>query len=263
VKKIAKCAVLSLFLVFFLAESGMASDMKRADELFDKDTFQEALQVYESVFKESTDDDIRWRAFFRVCESLAHLFRYGEAAQKLISTPVPLQMPHRARILILKAEILRNFLLQYSHYQRRDVIESEEKDIFRLAPDEIKAEIVKSYIELWKLRGELLEINLREEGYFLDIEDTDFGMYPTLFDYLVLNWTSFLLTVEARGMTEEASRPEAKLLLVEEFRSLVHLDDPPALLAAQLMEEASYEKRRNRLEATERWKIRRLLLPHS
>jgi len=260
-KKIAKCVVLSLFLVFFLAESGMASDMKRADELFDKDTFQEALEVYKSAFKESTDDDIRWRAFFRVCESLAHLFRYGEAAQKLISTPVPLQMPYRARILILKAEILRNFLMQYSHYQRKDVIEAEEKDIFGLMPDEIKAEIMKSYIELWKLRKELLKMNLRKEGYFLDIKDIDFGMYPTLFDYLVLNWTNFLLTVEARRVTKKAVRPEAESLLAEKFRSLVHLEDPPALLVAELMEEASHKSETNRLEATERWKIKRLLLP--
>ena len=260
-RTISKCVVLGLIVAFFVVEVGAASNMREADELFDKGTFQEALEVYESIFKESTDDDARWRAFFRVCESLAHLFRYGEAGQKLISTPVPLDMPYRVRILILKAEILRNFLTQYSYHQRKDVIEEEEKDIFRLTPDEIQADIMRSYVELWKLREELLEMDLREEGYFLDIEDTDFGMYPTLYDYLILSWTDFLLTQETRRLGGKAIRPDAELLLAERVERLVHLEDPPALLAAQLMEEARYEKRRNRLEATERWKIRRLLLP--
>jgi uncharacterized protein YfaS (alpha-2-macroglobulin family) len=260
-RTISKCVVLSLILAFFLVKVGAASNIWQADELFGKGMFQEALEVYDSVFKESTDDDTKWRAFFRSCECLAHLFRYGEAGQKLISTPVPFQMPYRARILILQAEILRNFLRQYSYYQRKDVIEGEEKDIFRLTPDQIQADIMRLYVELWGLREELLEMDLREEGYFLDIEDTDLGMYPTLFDYLILNWTDFLLSIEARRLGGKAIGPDAELLLAERFEGLVHPEDPPALLAARLMEEASYEKRGNRLEASERWRIRRLLLP--
>lgn len=70
-RTISKCVVLGLIVAFFVVEVGAASNMREADELFDKGTFQEALEVYESIFKESTDDDARWRAFFRVCESLA------------------------------------------------------------------------------------------------------------------------------------------------------------------------------------------------
>ena len=185
-KKITIFILLSMCLVFFLPRSGSASELDKADKLFEKNTFQEALEIYQSIFKESKDDDIKWKAFFRSCESLAHLFRYGEAAQMLISTPTPLQMPHRARILILKAEIFRNFLMQYSSLQRLDVIEGDEKDIFRRTPDEIKAEIKQTYAELWTLRHKLIKMDLKKEGYFLDIKDTDFGMYPTLFDYLIL-----------------------------------------------------------------------------
>jgi len=115
---------------------------------------------------------------------LAHLFRYGEAAQKLISTPLPRRMPHHARILILKAEMLRNFLLQYSSIQRTDVIDDEERDVFRLTPDEIKAEIRGAYKRLWELQNKLVKMDIKKEEYFLDIKDIDFGMYPTLFDYL-------------------------------------------------------------------------------
>ena len=80
-------------------KSDMELDMKKADKLFDNGTFQEALNEYELIFKETTDPEIRWKAFFRICESLSHLYRYGEAAEKLISTPIPEQTPYRARIL--------------------------------------------------------------------------------------------------------------------------------------------------------------------
>ena len=106
-KKLALYIALSLFFVSWLPEADTASDLKKADELFEKNTYQEALKMYEAVFEKTTDKDIRWKAYFRACESLAHLFRYGEAAQMLLSTPVTSEMPHRARILILKTEIFR------------------------------------------------------------------------------------------------------------------------------------------------------------
>jgi len=261
-KRIWRFILPGLFLIFFLNGISSASDIKEADDLFNKGTFQEAFKEYELVFKETKDSEVRWKAFFRSCESLAHLFRYGEAAEKLISTPPPEEQPYRARILILKAEIFRNFLRQYSSIQRRDVIDEEEgKDVFRLTPDEIKDEIRKAYKELWELRDQLVKMDIRKEGYFIDIKDVDFDMYPTLFDYLILSWTDFLLKEDAQYITEETVRPEANQLLVDEFKQPVNLDAPPALLAAELMEEANRFKPKRRLEAAERWKIRRLLLP--
>ena len=193
-KRIWKYLILVLLLIPPVNGANLAPDIGKADELFDKGAFQEALKEYELVFKEAGKPETRWKAFLRICESLAHLFRYGEAAERLLSTPVPDQMPHRARVLILRAEMFRNFLMQYSSIQRRDVIDEEEgKDVFRLTPDEIRNEIKEAYKQLWKLRDELVKMDIRKEEYFLDVKDIDFGMYPTLFDYLILSWTDFLL----------------------------------------------------------------------
>lgn len=239
-------------------KSNMELDMKKADKLFDNGTFQEALNEYELVFKGTTDPEIRWKAFFRICESLSHLYRYGEAAEKLISTPIPDQMPYRARILILKAEILRNFSMQYSSIQRGDVIDEKEgKDVFRLTPAELKNEIKEAYKKLWESQDELVKMDIKKEGYFLSIEDIDFGMYPTLFDYLILSWTDFLKA----DVNEENDKPKASLLMVEEFKQPVEPDNSPALLLAELMEEASRFETEGRVEASERWRIERLLLP--
>jgi uncharacterized protein YfaS (alpha-2-macroglobulin family) len=268
-KKTWKYAVITLLLGIIAggiylasdAKSNMELDMKKADQLFDNGTFQEALTEYERIFKETIDPEIRWKAFFRICDSLSHLYRYGEAAEKLISTPLPDQMPYRARILILKAEILRNFSMQYSPIQRGDVIDEEEgKDVFRLTPAEIKNEIKEAYKQLWESRNELVKMDIKKEGYFLSVEDIDFGMYPTLFDYLILSWTDFL-KAEASNLTEGNDKPMASLLMVEEFKQPVDLDNSPALLAAEVMEEAGKFGTEGRIEAGERWKIGRLLLP--
>ncbi|MFC1646024.1 alpha-2-macroglobulin [Candidatus Omnitrophota bacterium] len=258
-KNIWKFVISVLFLVFFFNGISSASDIKKADDLFEKGTFQEALKEYEEVFKEATDPEIRQKAFFRICESLAHLFRYGEAADKLISTPVPAVMPDHARVLILKAEILRNFLMQYSSFQRGDVIDEEEgTDVFRLTPEEIKDHIRKAYKQLWELRGKLVQMELKKEKYFLEVKDVDFGRFPTMFDYLIFSWTNFLLGVEANNLAEGEVKPRADLLLKEKFQLPVDLGDSPALIAAELMEEAGRVISKNRLEAAERWRIQRI-----
>lgn len=261
-KKIWKYLILGLLLIPPANGASLASDIEKADELFDKGAFQEALKEYELVFKEADKSETRWKAFFRICESLAHLFRYGEAAEKLLSTPGPDQMPHSARILILKAEMFRNFSMQYSSIQRGDVIDEEEgKDVFRLTPDEIRSEIQEAYEQLWELRNELAEMDIKKEEYFIEVKDIDFGMYPTLFDYFILSWTDFLLESAGTQIEEGADKPNANLLLVEKFDQPVNLDDSPALLAAELMEKASSFQIEGRLEASERWRIKRLLLP--
>ena len=88
-KKITLYIALSLFLMFWLPNTDTASDLKKADELFEKNTYQEALEIYKSVFEKAADKDIRWKAYFRACESLAHLFRYGEAAPGRHALPTP------------------------------------------------------------------------------------------------------------------------------------------------------------------------------
>ncbi|MCK4533299.1 hypothetical protein KAU39_05885, partial [bacterium] len=264
-KNLWRYSIFGVLLLVLLNGVGFtAGNIKEADKLFHKGTFQEALKEYELIFKETKNVEIRWKAFFRVCESLTHLFRYGAAAQKLIFTPLPKQTDYRARVLILKAELFRNFLKQYSSIQRGDVIDEEKSDVFRLTPEEIKDKIRKAYRQLWELRKELVKLDIKKEGYFLEIKDIDLGMYPTLFDYLILSWTDFLLTTEASGYigkNEKNVRPEAKLLLVDKFKKKIKFSDSPALLTAELMESSGLFVSRERLEANERWKIKRVLLP--
>jgi hypothetical protein len=138
----------------FYGTSG-ADDMKKADRLFDDGSFAEALELYEGIYEEARTAEVREKAFFRVCESLAHLFRYGEAAERLFEREGPKETVHRARFLILKSEMLRNFQDQYWRIQRSDVIDEEEGDVFRLTREQVLDEVRACYTGLWDLRAGL------------------------------------------------------------------------------------------------------------
>ncbi|MFH1313224.1 MAG: alpha-2-macroglobulin family protein [Candidatus Eisenbacteria bacterium] len=260
-KVILKLAVVTVLTTISFHGICGAAEMKDADKLFEDGAFEQALKLYESVYEETRVTETREKAFFRVCESLAHLFRYGEAAERLLEREAPTEPVHQARFLILKSEMLRNFQDQYSYIQRDDVIEDEDGDVFRLTRGELLDEVRKAYAGLWDLRSRLIKMYTLREGYFLDIENIDNHMYPTLLDYLVFAWTDYLLTEEDAYASGEEIKPRAEMLLVEDFDREVDLNDAPALLAAELMEEATRMGGRGRPEARERWKIRRLLLP--
>ncbi|MFH1283112.1 MAG: MG2 domain-containing protein [bacterium] len=245
-------------LIFAFANLSAAASLVKADELFLKDSYQQALKEYKAIFESSRDSSPeRWKALFRTCESLAHLYRYGEAAQLLLDTQLPENTLFKARILILRTEIFRNFLQQYSAIQSQDIIDDDnQKDIFKLAPDEIRKIIEKDYLNLWELRNDLIKLNLKKEDYYINIKEVDFGMYPTLFDYLILHWTRYILEKKSNIDKDELTDK----LLVGEFKTPLNFDDTPTLIAAELMEIAGRFKTNHRIEASERWKIERLLL---
>jgi len=264
--QVACTIVAALCLVSCCRARGMGSpaELKKADEAFDKGLFEEAYKAYEEAQGKAKDDEVRWRAFHRACESLTHLYRYGEAAQKVLATPPPDDRDRKARFLMLRAEILQNFLLQYSYIQPTEIIEEaggEGKEPFRMTPAEVRGKVRESYGDLWQMREGLAKMDLDEEGYYFDVEDVHFGAYPTMLDYLVFSWTHFLLTVDASITSEKAVRPDGMQILVEEYARPVKLDDPPALLAPAVMEESGKIARGKRKEAIERWKVHRLLLP--
>ena len=118
---------------------------------------------------------------------------------------------------------------------------------------QIKEEIGEAYTELWEIRDELVEMNTEDEGYYLDVEEIDFGMYPTLFDYLIYSWTGFLFS--GKSIKQE----ELELIVRDEFERDVNLEDSPFLLSAELMEQASKLYINGRAEACERWRIKRLI----
>lgn len=247
-------------LSLFLSSNLQAADLTKADELFEKGTFQAALEEYDQIALQSKDSHAIFKAFYRSCESLTFLYRYGEAVERIRNFKGELAGQDQHRFLILKAEILRNFLVQYGGYQRSDVIDVPGKEIFRLTPKEIKEEITNTYTQLWESRAEIIKFPLKDEATFLDLKNVDFGMYPTVLDYVVQSWLSHILQPDYFVATETPN-PEAHSLLADNFNQPLQLTDPSGMLAAEIMEELIRLHGKEYIETQERWKIKRLLLP--
>lgn len=261
-KKIWFNLIAGCILSLFLSSNLQAADFKKVDELFEKGTFQTALEEYDKIASESKDPHEAFKAFYRGCESLANLYRYGEAVERIRQYKGNPSGHDRHRFLALKAEILRNFLIQSGGYQRSDVIDVPGKEVFRLTPQEIRGEIFNSYTQLWESREELVKFPLQDEAYFLDLKNVDSGMYPTFLDYTVQSWLGHILQpVYDLGAEKKMPNPEATALLADDFAQPLQLNDPPGLVAAELIESLIRIHGDNNLEARERLKIHRLLLP--
>ena len=82
-KKIWFNVIAGYIFSFFLTTSLLAADFKKADELFDKGTFQAALEEYDQIVSQANDPHEIFKAFYRGCESLSYLYRYGEALERI------------------------------------------------------------------------------------------------------------------------------------------------------------------------------------
>ncbi|MBN1525204.1 MAG: hypothetical protein JW904_12010 [Spirochaetales bacterium] len=238
-------------------ESDAAASLAKADILFDKGQFQEALTLYEQVHETAMDSFIKTKAFIRMCESNAHLFRYGKAADLLLHTPLPEQPADKARVLFVKTGLLDIFSLQYSNILQAEKIQGENgsQNVFRLSKTQLKEKIIDTFDTLAGMKDILLSMKLEAQSYYFYVKNIDFAEFPTMYDFYVFNKTNFL----TRGETVSAN--DIRFLLKDDFTA--PSDPSPILQAADLMESVSRLHQKNHPAAGERWKIRRLALMFS
>ncbi|RPJ06311.1 MAG: hypothetical protein EHM28_10295, partial [Spirochaetaceae bacterium] len=237
-------------------------ELQVADAFFDKGDFQKAFEAYEKIFSQAAESDAKTMAFFRMCDSQAHLFRYGKAAQLVLDTPLPENNTLKARTLFLIANILKNFLLQYSGVLGQDQIENGEPGgaVFKMTEVQIRAEIDKSYSALWGLKDTLLSLPLKDQGYYFIVKEIDFNTFPSFFDFFILNWAKYL------SENQTAGENEVKLIVSDPFNPPADMASTQAptngtsgiLRAAGLMETAARLNSGRNQQASEQWRIRRL-----
>ncbi|MBI4348247.1 MAG: hypothetical protein HY553_15505 [Elusimicrobia bacterium] len=224
------------------AQAGAFCDLAAANAAFDKSEPQRALELYEKSAKACQGDE-RLRAIYRIAESRALLFRYAEAAQGLRAEPKPDDSLWRARFALLRAELARENLSQYGYHAPEDQEEGSEDpaaDVTRRTPEQWHAEVEAGYGELWALRDELKRRSIRDEAFFIDIQNSDLDRTATLWDFAVTRWTEYLLQ-EAPWKKE---LPDASRFVVSDYRGSYRPDEAPGLRAAALLEDAGGELRR-------------------
>ncbi len=242
---------LAALLLPSLAAGAVTTD--KADRLFEKGLYQQALKAYAPVLKEPGREGLR--ALYRSAECEGLLFRYGDAAGRLYAAKLPQDPLWRARLLLLRAGAARQFLLQYGYALPAEE-EKGASDPARLTAGEWSRRINADYAALWPLRRELLKHPLKAQGYFLDLKGADLSYTPTLWDFAALTWTDYLLGQPPGAVP----LPDARLFLPPVYRGDYSGAAPAALKAAAIYEDAS-DGRGQGSFAAEYWKIKRLTLP--
>jgi uncharacterized protein YfaS (alpha-2-macroglobulin family) len=266
--KAKSCCIICicLFFIFFmvtcttdgslLTESSAAAPLAQAETLFKQEKYQEALQLYEKILAQAESRELHYKALYKSIECLSFLFRYGEAAQKLLHCELPEDGRLKAWLLLLKAEVLQSFLRQYGYSTRSDVIQGAE-DIFRLTRSEIHAEIMSAYRAVWLERELLLTISMRDQQFYIELEKVNFNRHPTLCDFFVLSFSGYLAAREEKSVSLSAIQS----IVARKFDHEIDFSDPPLLLAAALRQWLSRKHDARFAEAAEYWQIQRLIVP--
>lgn len=230
-------------------------NMDTADKNFEKQLYEEALGEYLAVLEKSKGDE-KLRALFRAAECEALLFRYAEAATRLLSAEVPESLEWKARFLLLKAELGREFVKQYGYGAPSDREEAS-TDVTRKTPAEWHAVIRASYDGVWALREKLEEIPLEGETYFIESAKADVAAVPTLWDFAVSRWGEYLTS---EVPTDKDAKPAPGPFVDETYKGSYAPGTSAIEQAAAIFEDASRRSNGKRRLAVELWKLRRAML---
>ena len=244
---------LSLLLMPALAY-GAGGGLSKADALFSKSLYQEALVLYSAAAGAPGEEGLK--ASYRSVECEGLLSRYGEAAQRLSDMKLPSNPLWQGRFLLLRAETGRLFLQQYGYSLPSDT-EKGTKDVTKLTSAQWRRMIEADYDSLWDLRHELVKHSLENQDYFLDLKGANLDYTPTLWDFAVLRWTQYLLAESEAG----GKLPDAEEIAVADYRGDYSSSSPAASKAASIYKDAAGLGSGLMNFSREYWKIRRLLIP--
>ncbi|MBI2362057.1 MAG: hypothetical protein HYV15_01555, partial [Elusimicrobia bacterium] len=246
------------FLLLAIPSAGGAMPaLTDADAKFDKGLYQEALPLYEAVLAGGAEAD-RPKALWRACESEALLFRYGSAFERLRAAKLPGDALWKDRFMLLRAELGREYLKQYSGGQPQDEEEGAE-DAFKLTEEQLRAGVEDAFFALWERREALARVPVADEPLVIEADKSDSDRYPTLLDFIVLRWGEYNL--QERPQPDGARKPAAASFLKDGYDGRVAKDAPPAALAGAVYEAAARLGGPGRETAAEVWRLRRAEVP--
>lgn len=240
-----------LIFLLFQVNAYAADGLKKADQLFAKGEYQAALEAYAPALKLQGEDGLK--ALYRCVESEALLYRYGEAAQRVSDIKLPPDLVWQGRLLLLRAETGRQFLQQYGYSLPQDE-EAGTSDVTKLTMSQWRRRVAADYNSLWYLRKALRKARLEDQGYFVDLKGAELAYTPTLWDFAVLRWSSYLLS----GAESSGKLPDAASFAEPSYRGKYIHSSGPAAKAAAILEDAS---RVSPGFAGEYWKVQRLMIP--
>ncbi len=240
-----------LLLGFFFPCFLPAQDLQKAEEFYQNNNFAQSLSLYQQAIP-SLSSTALYQAQLRVIASQYMLGQYLNAAQSAFSFPLPENNLWKARFLLYRIQTAQRVKNQY-----RAILPDTSEDnasLAQLSQAQWNEKITKTFEQLWDLKSTLLNAPIEKETFILNIQDTDTTAIATLFDFVVLTWSDFLLNQPTQEplpadivLQESAAEPT---LLKENTTKVLSLYQQASLLAGK-----------NRNNARIIWQAKRLVLP--
>ncbi len=177
-------------LLLCVAFCAHAQNLTEAEKLYQDGDFASAQKQYEEIVKTATGNDL-YQAQLRLAACQYSQGEYLNAAKTLFAYPLPQDALWKARFLLYRTQMAQQVANQYSPILQAREIEGN-TDIEQWTRGQWHSQMQKDFEQLWALRSELVKAPIVQETLILNVKDTDTQRIPTLFDFVVQQWVSFL-----------------------------------------------------------------------
>jgi alpha-2-macroglobulin len=251
--------ILTLFITLGLALNIRSfAQFNDAEKMFDSELYAQALQKYEEVISKSSGE-MKYKSIYKAVACETYLRKHTEAAKRMFAAPLPKDYLWTTRFLLLRAETAKNYL-RYNEYRLPKESIPGNTVFENFTADEIREKISSSYMALWPLRRQLITRPTLNESYILNVDKFDVELTPTMWDFVVSQWTDFLTNYKNPAYANEPPEP-AKTFLGDKFGVAFAKSLQPKVLAGVILENSYNLGGKNRTTARELAKIERLKIP--
>ncbi len=195
-----KKILMSIF-VLYCTVSAMAQTMDQAEKLYQEGDFASAQKEYSALLPTLTGNNL-FQAQLRLAACQYANGEYLTAVKTILSYPLPQDPLWKARFLLYRIQLAQQNASMYSRILEKREIENN-TDPEKWTRQEWQHHIQQDYEALWKLRERLIHAPITQETLILNLKDTDTTRIPTLFDFVVEQWTQWLqhadLTLLSQG----------------------------------------------------------------
>lgn len=246
------------FLLCSLA--GFAQGLTDAETAFQKGDFATAKKAYEQLLDKAAPAE-KLQAQLRLVACEYHLGEFLNAAKTMRSYPLPQDPVWQARFLLYRIYTAQQASGVYRRALNQHEILSAQAadDPAQWTNAQWQEKIDQDYRQLWSLQEALLATPVEQENLILNLAQTDTRRIPTLFDFTVQSWTSYL-------QNNPTLMPAPLSVAVPSYLDgAARLKEGPhkntALLSSQLLKTAAELEGPNRQNARLFWKTNFILLP--
>ena len=252
----------NLLLILCLTPFGLsAQSLSQAEALFAKEDFTAAKAQYAQVIEKSSGPE-KFQAQLRLAACEYQLGEYLTAAKNLFNAPLPQDPLWKARFLLYRIQLAQRNRSVYRRILNEHEIDTPEAraDLETWTQTQWDQQIDQDFRQLWTLRESLLSAPIEAENLILRLKDTDTRRIPTLFDFVIQTWKSYLdenSTLKVAPLfTEKAPEFLNKTVRIKQGKQTTS-----STLQAQLLEAAATLSGKNRDNARIFWKTDFILLP--